>query len=152
MFKKDRKGSLGLVSSINWFNDVGLGLESGLGLMEVEHGFHDRDGNAREEFTASVQEAASVKLALETGVEMTEGDRIGVEGGKLKAGHGRGGSTRQGRCATLKPPMLGREIEGELVTENQAATLPTVTLNRGTGGLSWVCMLMMMVRKMLMKD
>ncbi|KAL4394717.1 hypothetical protein AHAS_Ahas02G0179900 [Arachis hypogaea] len=31
--------------------------------------------------------------------------------------------------------MLGREIEEELVAENQAATLPEVTLNGGTGGL-----------------
>ncbi|KAL4327794.1 hypothetical protein AHAS_Ahas13G0135700 [Arachis hypogaea] len=37
--------------------------------------------------------------------------------------------------ATLTPPMLGREIEEELVAENQAATLPTVTLNGGTGEL-----------------
>ncbi|XLR18803.1 hypothetical protein S83_046715, partial [Arachis hypogaea] len=101
----------------------------------MEYGFHDRDGHAREGSTASVQEAASAKLALETGVEITEGDRIDVEGGKLKAGHGRGGSTWQGRCATLTPPMLGREIEEELVAENQAATLPEVTLNGGTSGL-----------------
>ncbi|KAL4375041.1 hypothetical protein AHAS_Ahas05G0242100 [Arachis hypogaea] len=66
---------------------------------------------------------------------MTERDRIGVEGGKLKAGHDRGGSTWQGRCATLTPPMLGREIEKELVAETQAATLPAVTLNGETSGL-----------------
>ncbi|XLQ99518.1 hypothetical protein S83_065717 [Arachis hypogaea] len=135
MSKKGREGSLGPVSSINRFSDVGLGLEFGSGLIEIEHGFHDRDEHTRKGSTASVQEAASAKLALETGAEMTEGDRIGVEGGKLKAGHGRGGSTWQGRCAILTPPMLGHEIEEELVAENQATTLPAVTLNGGTGGL-----------------
>ncbi|KAL4374787.1 hypothetical protein AHAS_Ahas05G0216700 [Arachis hypogaea] len=59
----------------------------------------------------------------------------GVEGGNLKADHGKGGSMWQGKCATLTPPMLGHEIEKKLVAENQAATLPAVTLNGGTGGL-----------------
>ncbi|KAL4305011.1 hypothetical protein AHAS_Ahas16G0035600 [Arachis hypogaea] len=83
----------------------------------------------------SVRDAASVTLALETGAEVIEGGQIDVEGGKLKAGRGRGGSTWQGRYATLTPPMLGRKIEEELVAENQAATLSAVTLNGGTGGL-----------------
>ncbi|KAL4344827.1 hypothetical protein AHAS_Ahas11G0217300 [Arachis hypogaea] len=135
MSKKDREGSLDPASSINRFSDIGLGLESESGLMEIEHSFHDRDGHTKKGSTTSVQEAASVKLALETGAEKIEGDRIGVEGGKLKTGHGKGGSTWQGKCVTLMPPMLGREIEEELVAENQAATLPTVILNGGTGGL-----------------
>ncbi|XLR20428.1 hypothetical protein S83_048340 [Arachis hypogaea] len=135
MFKKGRERSLDPVSSINRFGDVGLGLESRSDLMKMEHDFHDRDGHAREGSMTSVQEAASVKLALETGDEMTEGNRIGVEGGKLKAGHDRGGSTWQMRCATLTPPILGREIEEVLVAENQAATLPAVTFNGGTSGL-----------------
>ncbi|KAL4274827.1 hypothetical protein AHAS_Ahas20G0046100 [Arachis hypogaea] len=82
-----------------------------------------------------MQEAASVKLALKIGAEKIEGDRMDVEGGKLKTDHDKGGSTWQGKCATLTPPMLGREIEEELVAENEAATLPAVTLNGGTGGL-----------------
>ncbi|XLR04588.1 hypothetical protein S83_070786 [Arachis hypogaea] len=102
--------------------------------MEIEHGFHNRDGHAREGSTTSVQEAASTKLALETGAEKIEGDRIVVEGGKPKTGHGKGGSMWQGKCATLTPPMLGHEIEEELMVENQAATLRVVTLNGGTGG------------------
>ncbi|KAL4394774.1 hypothetical protein S83_005044 [Arachis hypogaea] len=103
--------------------------------MEIEHSFHDRNGHAREGSTTSVQEAAFAKLALETGAEKIEGDRIGVERGKLKTDYGKGGSTWQGKCATLTPPMLGREIEEELVVENQTATLPAVILNGGTGGL-----------------
>ncbi|XLU69985.1 hypothetical protein S245_029038, partial [Arachis hypogaea] len=35
----------------------------------------------------------------------------------------------------LTPPMLGREINEELVTENQIVTLLAVTLNGETGGL-----------------
>ncbi|XLR48147.1 hypothetical protein S83_032807 [Arachis hypogaea] len=103
--------------------------------MKIEHGFHDRDGHAREGSTTSMQEAAFAKLALETGTEKIEGDRIGVKGGKLKTGHDKGGSTWQEKCATLTPPMLGHEIEEELVAENQAATFLAVTLNGGTGGL-----------------
>ncbi|KAL4344424.1 hypothetical protein AHAS_Ahas11G0177000 [Arachis hypogaea] len=148
--KKNRKGSLGPVSSINRFGDVRLGLESGSDLLEMEHGFHDRDGHVREGSTTSVQEAASAKLVLETDVNQAKKEQIGVEGGKLKAGHGREGSTWQGICVTLMPPMLVRLIEKELVAENQAATLPEMTLNGGTGG--WVCILMMMVRKTLMKE
>ncbi|KAL4382233.1 hypothetical protein AHAS_Ahas04G0213000 [Arachis hypogaea] len=135
MFKKGRERSLNPVFSINPFGYVGLGLESGSDLMKIEHDFHDRDGHAREGSTTSVQEVASAKLAMETGEDMTEGNQIGAEGGKLKVGHSRGDSTWQGRCATLTPPMLGREIEEVLVVENQAATLPPVTLNRGTSGL-----------------
>ncbi|XLR08653.1 hypothetical protein HN51_063657 [Arachis hypogaea] len=52
MSQKGKKGSLSSVSSINRFSDVGLGLESGSGLMEMEHDFHDRDGHAREGSTA----------------------------------------------------------------------------------------------------
>ncbi|XLT83489.1 hypothetical protein S245_005281 [Arachis hypogaea] len=103
--------------------------------MEIEHSFHDRDGHAREGSTTSVQEDAFAKLALETDAEKIEGDRIGVEGEKLKTCHGKGVSTWQGKCATLTPTMLGHKIEEELVAENQAATLPAVTLNGGTGGL-----------------
>ncbi|XLR64343.1 hypothetical protein S83_015015 [Arachis hypogaea] len=103
--------------------------------MKIEHGFHDRDGHAREGSTTSLQKAASAKLALETGGKKIKRDRIGVEGGKLKTGHDKGGLTWQGKCATLTPPMLGHEIEEELVTENQATTLSAVTLNGGTGGL-----------------
>ncbi|XLT08165.1 hypothetical protein HN51_053958 [Arachis hypogaea] len=135
MSKKNRKGSLNPVSSINQFRDVGLGLEFGSGLMKMEHDFHNRDGHAREGSTTSVQEATFAKLALEISAEITERNRIGVEGGKLKAGHGRSGSTWQGRCATLTPPMLSREIEEELVAENQVVTLLAVTLNGETGGL-----------------
>ncbi|XLR05343.1 hypothetical protein S83_071541 [Arachis hypogaea] len=83
----------------------------------------------------SVQKVVFAKLALKTGVEKIEGDRIGVEGEKLKTDHGKRGSTWQGKCTTLTPPMLGREIEEELVAENQNATLPAVILNGGTGGL-----------------
>ncbi|XLR49975.1 hypothetical protein HN51_000651 [Arachis hypogaea] len=101
MSKKDRERTLGPVFSINQFGDVGLGLEPGLNLMEMEHDFHDRDGHVRERSTTNVQEAASATLALETGAEVTEGNRIGVEGGKLKAGCGKEGSRWQGRCATL---------------------------------------------------
>ncbi|KAL4294525.1 hypothetical protein AHAS_Ahas18G0236800 [Arachis hypogaea] len=133
MSKKDREGYLDPASSINQFGYVGLDLEYESGSMEIEHGFHDRDEYAREGSTTSVQEAASTKLVLETGVEKIEGDQIGVEGGKLKTGHGKGGLTWQGKCATLTPPMLGHEIKEELVAKNQAATLPAVTLNRGTG-------------------
>ncbi|KAL4286957.1 hypothetical protein AHAS_Ahas19G0138100 [Arachis hypogaea] len=135
MSKKDREGSLDPAFSINRVGDVGLGLESESGLMEIEHGFYDRDGHAREGSTTSVQEVASAKLTLETGAKKIEGGRIGVEGGKPKTGHGKGGSTWQGKCATLTPPMLGHEIEEDLMAENQAATLRTVTLNGGTGGL-----------------
>ncbi|KAL4271049.1 hypothetical protein AHAS_AhasUnG0023700 [Arachis hypogaea] len=95
MSKKDREGSLDPTSSINRFDDVGLGLESESGLMEIEHGFHDRDEHAREGSTTSVQEAASAKFALETGAEKIEGDRIGVEGGKLKTDHDKRSSTWQ---------------------------------------------------------
>ncbi|KAL4327710.1 hypothetical protein AHAS_Ahas13G0127300 [Arachis hypogaea] len=91
MSKKDREGSLDPAFSINRFGDVGLDLESEIGLMEIEHRFHDRDGHAREGSTTR---------------------------GKLKIGHGKGGSTCQGKCATLTPPMLGHEIEEELVAEN----------------------------------
>ncbi|RYR37916.1 hypothetical protein Ahy_A09g042832 [Arachis hypogaea] len=94
-----------------------------------------RDAHAREGSRTSVQEAASAKLALETSAEKIEGDRISVEGRKLKTGHGKGGSTWQEKYATLTPPMLGHEIEEELVAENQAATLRPVTLTGGTGGL-----------------
>ncbi|XLR43299.1 hypothetical protein S83_027959 [Arachis hypogaea] len=66
----------------------------------MEHDFQNRDGHAREGSMTSVQEAASAKLAMEISAKMTERNRIGVEGGKLKAGHGRRGSTWQGRCAT----------------------------------------------------
>ncbi|KAL4356306.1 hypothetical protein S83_028288 [Arachis hypogaea] len=135
MSKKNREEFLDPVSSINQLGDVGLGLEFESGLMEIEHGFHDRDRHAREGSTTSVQDAASTKLALETGAEKIEGDRIGVEGGKLKTGHDKGGSTWQGKCATLTPPMLGREIEEKLMAENQAATLPAATLNGEIGGL-----------------
>ncbi|XLR41425.1 hypothetical protein HN51_019618 [Arachis hypogaea] len=103
--------------------------------MKIDHGFHDRDEHVSEGSTTSVHEVASAKLALETSTEKIEGDRIGVEGGKLKTGHGKRGSTWQEKCATLTPPILGREIEKELVAENQTATLPAVTLNGGTGGL-----------------
>ncbi|KAL4328695.1 hypothetical protein AHAS_Ahas13G0225800 [Arachis hypogaea] len=72
--KKDREGSLDPTSSINRFGDVGLGLKSESGLMEIEHGFYDRDGHAREGSTTSVQEAASAKLVLETGAEKIERD------------------------------------------------------------------------------
>ncbi|XLT14531.1 hypothetical protein HN51_060221 [Arachis hypogaea] len=61
----------------------------------------------------SVQKVVFAKLALKTGVEKIEGDRIGVEGEKLKTDHGKRGSTWQGKCTTLTPPMLGREIEEE---------------------------------------
>ncbi|XLR32192.1 hypothetical protein S83_060092 [Arachis hypogaea] len=103
--------------------------------MEIEHGFHDRDGHAREGSTTSVQEAASAKIALETGAEKIEGDRIGVEGGKLKTSHGKGGSTWKEKMRNPDTTNVGREIEEELVVENQAAILLEVTLNGGTGGL-----------------
>ncbi|QHO18484.1 uncharacterized protein DS421_11g320950 [Arachis hypogaea] len=136
MSKKNREGSLNPVFSINRFGDVRLGLESESDLMEMEHNFHDRNENVRKRSTTSVQKVASVILALKIGAEVIEGGRIGVEGGKLKTNYGRGGLMWQGRCATLTPPMLGREIEEELVAENQATTLPTVRLNEGTGGLN----------------
>ncbi|KAL4275494.1 hypothetical protein AHAS_Ahas20G0112800 [Arachis hypogaea] len=109
MSKKSRKGSLGPVFSINQLGDVGLGVESELGLIEMENGFYDRDRHTRKGSMASVQEDASVTLALEIGAE--------------------------GDAQPLMPPMLGREVEEELVAENQAATLPAVTLNEETGRL-----------------
>ncbi|KAL4391274.1 hypothetical protein AHAS_Ahas03G0228700 [Arachis hypogaea] len=118
MSKKDREGSLDPASLINRFGDVGLGLESESGLMEIEHDFHNRDGHAREGSMTSVQEAASAKHALETVLKKIEGDRIGVEGGKLKTDCGKGGLMWQEKCATLTPPMLGHEIEEKLVAEN----------------------------------
>ncbi|KAL4359352.1 hypothetical protein AHAS_Ahas08G0068800 [Arachis hypogaea] len=79
----------------------------------------------REEFldpVFSLNRFDDVGLGLESeseiGAEKIEEDRIGVEGGKLKTCHGKGGSTWQGKCATLMPPMLDYEIEEELVAEN----------------------------------
>ncbi|KAL4394716.1 hypothetical protein AHAS_Ahas02G0179800 [Arachis hypogaea] len=74
MSKKSREGSLGPVSSINRFGDVGLDLESESDLIEMEHGFYDRDGHVRKGSTTSVQEAASAKLVQETDAKMTGGD------------------------------------------------------------------------------
>ncbi|KAL4375255.1 hypothetical protein AHAS_Ahas05G0263500 [Arachis hypogaea] len=107
----------------------------GCDYINYEADSENTDGHTRKGSTTSVQKAVFSKLVLETDVEKTKRDQIGVEERKIKAGHGKGGSTWQWRCATLTPLMLGHEIEEELVAENQAATLPTVTLNGRTGWL-----------------